>query len=189
MATAAAIAAAAATAVSVGAGVASQAGAFGGGGPGKPEFKPVPKRPFETAQQKYMSRVMMANLNTRGPTWDEWLSSGGKARFELQGTGMTPFEAERLGFVGPGGRAPQMVEPTTVSETGLTPAQFIYGGMERGPEAKGPAARAGRIQKRITRLEAIGQEPGGLKPGQQRRLERLRTRQGRIVGRTMGPGE
>src|SRR5262245_48208567 len=136
--------AAAATVAATAVSVAGQAGAFGSNDPGKPEFEQVPKRPFETAQQKYMSRVMMSNLNNRGPTYSDWLKSGGTAHFELTDTGMTPAEARKMGYVGPGGRAPDFVDPATVGETGLTPEQFVYSGME-APKGKGPAARIGRI--------------------------------------------
>jgi hypothetical protein len=184
MAIAAGVAAAAATAVAAGVGAASSAGAFGGG-PEKPEFEQVPKRPFETAQQKYMSRVMMANLANRGPSYQEWLESGGKAKFELTGLGMTPAEARKLGFVGPGGRAPEWVQPATVGETGLTPEQFIYSGQEAA-KGKGPAARIGRIQTRIERLQGMPE----LRPGQEKRLGRLQERKERLMGRFYrGEGE
>jgi hypothetical protein len=188
MAIAAGVAAAAATAISVGASVASQAGAFGGGEPGKPQIEQVPKRPFETAQQKYLTRVMMANLNTRGPTYQEWLKSGGTAKYELQGLGMTPQEAQKMGFVGPGGRAPAWVDPAVAAEQGLTPEQYVYGGIEAGPKAKGPQARLGRVQKRIERLEGLAGTEAGLRPGQEKRLERLRGRKEKLMAKGYGGG-
>jgi len=190
MAIAAGVAAAAATAISTGVSVASSTGAFGGGGKTRdPKFEQVPKRPFETAQQKYMSRVMMANLNNRGPTYQEWLRSGGTAHFELTNTGMTPQEAQKMGFVGPGGRAPDYVDPTTVSQTGETPEQYQYGGMEAGPKATGTQARLGRVTKRIERLQGLQQAPGGLRPGQEARLGRLQTRQQRLMAKGYRGGQ
>jgi hypothetical protein len=181
MATAAAIAAAAATAISAGVGAASAAGAFTPG-VDKPRFEQVPKRPFETAQQKYMTRVMLSNLNNRGPTYQDWLRSGGTAHFELQGTNlMSPKEARQLGFVGPGGRAPAYVDPAVAAQQGLTPEQYIYSGVEK-PKGKGRAAALGRVQRRIEKLQGL-QEAGGLRPGQERRLERLGTRKERILAK------
>jgi len=126
---------------------------------------------------------MMANLNNRGPTYEDWLKSGGTAKFELQGTGMTPWEAERMGFVGPGGRAPSFVDPATVSDTGLTRGQYIYSAEERGPKTKGPMGDLGRVSKRIERLQGMGD----LRPGQQARLDRLQQRQQKLMaGRYQG---
>lgn len=183
MAIAAGVAAAAATAISTGVSVASQAGAFGGNDPGKPEFQQVPKRPFETAQQKYLSRVMLANMNNRGPSYQDWLKSGGTAKFELTNTGMTPEEARQLGFVGPGGRPADYVDPTTVADTGLTKDEFAYMGMQ-APKGTGPAARVGRITRRMEKLEGLGTtQEGGLRPGQQKRLERLGARKEKILAK------
>lgn len=174
MATGAAIAAAAATAISAGVSTASAAGAFGG--PGKPEFQQVPKRPFENAQQKYMSRVMMANLNNRGPSYQDWLKSGGQETFQLIDPGMTPKEAHAMGYTGPGGAPINTVDPATVTQTGMSPEEFAQSGRPKGTY---PSARIGRLDRRISRLESRGE----LRPGMESRLERLKSRRENIMSK------
>lgn len=180
MAVAASVAAAAATAVATGVSVAGQAGAFGSNKPSQPQIKQVPKRPFETAQQKYMSRVMMANLNTRGPTYSDWLKSGGQATFQLTDPGMRPLEAEQLGFTDRSGATPDFYDPSKGGP--LTRPQWIQAGQEMGPDVKTPQAQIGRMTGRINRLQNLATtQEGGLRPGQQARLDRLTNRQNQMV--------
>jgi len=143
----------------------------------------VPKRPFEQASQKYLTRVLASNINTRGPTYQEWLQSGGKAAFQWQNAGMTPREAEHMGVVGPGGRPQAWVDPSVAAQSGLTPGQYISGGIGSGPKQQDIEARIGRVQKRIDRLTGMQQAGVDLRPGQEARLGRLQERQKRLMAK------
>jgi len=130
MATAAAVAAAAATAVSAGVGAANAAGAFGSGQPGAPKFQQAPRPGYESAEQKYYGRVLAANINNKGPSWNDWLKSGGQATYQLQDTGMTPTEAQHMGFVDKGGQAVNYYYPPGTAPPGAP-------GQEPGPTGPG----------------------------------------------------
>lgn len=186
MATAAAIAAAAATAVAAGVSAASQAGAFGPGSPDQPKFQQVPKRPFETAQQRYMTRVMMSNLNNRGPNYQDWLKSGGTAEFQLNTPGMTPMEASGMGFTGPRGEKIPYYDPTTGGGQ-LSPEQTLYLARQRARDARSRGEFAHgwdeqliNVSRQYNKLNDMANRT----PQQERKLGRLRDRLTQRLGGT-----
>ena len=189
MATAAAVAAAAATAVSAGVGAASAAGAFGSGQPGAPKFQQAPRPGYEGASQKYITRVLMGNINNRGPTWNDYLQSGGNATFQLQDTGMRPIEAQKMGFVEKGGAEPAWYTP---GQGPLTQQQWEDRMREAG--SKTP------MGQRYQRIQTLGQrisnlqgkiDAGGLPDARQQRIQdridRLTNRKNTLATRGYNP--
>jgi|SRR5215468_4205930 len=189
MATAAAIAAAAATAVSAGVGAASAAGAFGSGQPGAPKFQQAPRPGYESASQKYITRVLEANINNKGPTWNQYLQSGGNAQFQLQDTGMRPIEAQKMGFIEKGGAEPNWYTP---GQGPLTREQWIDRLREAGPKSP-MGQRYSRIQQlnqRISHLQGRVDAGDLPDPRQQRiqgRIDRLTGRRENLINRGFNP--
>jgi hypothetical protein len=126
---------------------------------------------------------MMSNLNTRGPSYEDWLKSGGTAKFELKDPGMSPLEAQKMGYVGPGGREPAWYDPAQGGA--LSPQQFIDAARSRGPKAMGPL---GRVTRRIENLQGLQAGGTELRPGQERRLSRLQERQKKLMAKQYHPG-
>lgn len=97
--------------------------AMGGGGTQKPRFYTAPGTAHFGALSRYTSRLLAENAGALPPTFQEFLQSGGTARFPLQGVGQfTPLEAVQLGLVRKTGEIPYY----KTGQGALTPEQLVF---------------------------------------------------------------
>lgn len=158
MATAAVIAAAAVSAAATAGSAAYSASQGGPSAPGAPRVTKIPQTPEQRGLQQYYSRLLASNATTVGPSFNEYVMSGGKARMPLVNTGLSPREAELLGIVDNHGKPIPFGDVGTISESGLTEDQQRNLGKaeRRAGEIHAPLVRAldweqniGRLQKKL----------------------------------------
>lgn len=114
------------------------------------------------ALQQYVARLLMANVNTRPPSFDEWAASGGRAQYQTLDPGLTVDEAQKMGFVGNRGTVPPKFDVTNPQD--LTEEQMVFMGREqaqsrkqKGQQAEGwpesPEMRLARLVNQRDTLE------------------------------------
>ena len=89
---------------------------------------------------KYKARLSALNVGTRMPSFQEFLQSGGTAKYDVQGLNQfTPAEAVKLGLVPPGVRHPGGIPyyDPSAGAAALTPDQLIYLRQQRKRRRKG----------------------------------------------------
>lgn len=141
---------------SIAGGVLSSQGAKSAASAGKGQIQNIPLPNYASALGRYASRLTAANATAVAPTFGEWLSSGGQAKFPVANAGLNPLEAARLGLIDPKtGRPVPFYDPNTQNR--LTPEQVLYLGQQRrrkfGDKATGPAATYADVSQRLDRLE------------------------------------
>lgn len=125
--------------------------------------------------QNMFARAIAQNAFNTAPSFGDFISSGGTARFPTNFTGMSPQEARLLGFVGNAG---EPLPFTGINRTGdqaqteLTPDQRLYlAAQDLKSGRRGPLRNLARIDQRRMSLEAKAELPG-LSDRRQANLER-----------------
>lgn len=182
----------AATAVAVAAGIAATATVAGtvvsatqGGGTTGPQVTQVPKTREQRALEGILSRAFVLNLGQQGPTFEEFVASGGKATFPFIQPNVTPQEALRLGLVDRSGQPIPFLDAATAAAEGLTPEQQLFlgkvkrFGREKG-DVEGPPSLAERLAtqtQKIRRLTERIEAGGGRSPeGKEISIQELKER-------------
>src|SRR5438046_7364927 len=165
------IAIVAASAISAGSGAysASQAGGGGAGGSRRPpNFVQPPEPAYERALRHYTTRLLAQGAASVPPSFLDYVSSGGTAKFDLGDTRMTVGEARGVGEFGPKG---QPIPRYDQGQGQLTLDQMLYlahapkGGFGTTPGIK----KAGQEYKKLQTLEGKKQTPH-----REKREEKLR---------------
>jgi len=143
-----------------------------------------------TGLQSYAARTLALNAGARPPSFDEWVASDGRARFELNLPDFTPMEAKQLRLVSEWGGPIPGFDPE--KQDRLTPEQLIWLGRLRrriksreplGHEyAVMPEERLAALAKRQERL-LERQKEGLLGPKGERRLEKTKQKMDRLIDR------
>lgn len=176
------------------------ASAAGGGGSRTPRQGPLQSYGSTRTNnilQQYVGRLLAANVNTRAPTFDQWVGSGGTQQFQLSDPGLTADEAMRMGFVDKRGRVPSTFDPTNPQP--LTEEQMISVGQmnkqrrsqseRQGRDVNYPMSPAERIADLIDKRDRMQERlaSGELPPKRQervsRKLERIKSRLARAEER------
>lgn len=121
--------------------------------------------------QNMFSRAIAQNAFNTAPSFGDFISSGGTARFPTNFTGMLPQEARLLGFVGNAGEPLPYTDINRVGQnqppSELTPAQRFYlGAQDLKFGRQGPLRNLAKGMRRVGALERkLGQatEYGNLK--------------------------
>lgn len=108
--------------------------------------------------QNMFSRAIAQNAFNTAPSFGDFISSGGTARFPVNFTGMLPQEARLLGFVGNAGEQLPFTDMNRVGQDQfpgeLTPAQRMYlGAQDLKHGRQGPLRNLARRQQRVNLLE------------------------------------
>ena len=163
------IAAIAASAVSIGTSAyqASQAGGGAGGSGRAPRFAQPPEPAYERALRRYTTRLLAQGAASVPPSFLDYVSSGGTAKFDLGDTRMTPGEAKSIGEFQP------RVDP---GQKQLTLDQLLYLS-QRPPGSLGQDPRlrmAGQEYRTLQRLEGKPEQGPGRVAREQRLTQKLK---------------
>jgi hypothetical protein len=148
---------------------ASQSG--GGSGSGRaPSFANVPEPAYERALREYTARLLAQGAASTPPSFLDFVASGGKAKFDLGNTSLTPGEAVALRTVSRGGGTIPWVDP---GQARLTPEQIMFAASQGGP---GVTPGIKREARQLALLQALmGKEQT---PQRQTREKKIKGRLG-----------
>lgn len=154
----------------------------------KPKFLQQPLPPYQEAINRITARALALNMMQQGPSFQDFVGSGGTARFNMINPGMTPKAMRDLGIVSPvGGRVPfgyagsgQRVGDTPLGTEGqlgeLSPTQELYLGYQTRGQAGYPtkAFKAHQVQKQLAARLALVQarSDAATDPRKVKKLER-----------------
>lgn len=102
----------------------------------KPQTQTIPLPPYQDALNRITARALALNMMQTPPSFQDWVNSGGTAKFPIINPGITPKGAKDLGIVtGVGGQVPFVYGPggTTIQNAGLgelSPEQQQYLGYQ-----------------------------------------------------------
>jgi hypothetical protein len=131
--------------------------------------------------QSMFSRMIAQNATQQGPSFGDYVGSGGKAQFPVNFTGMTPQESRFLDFVGPDG---EPIPYTDIGRQGteqppgeLTPAQRLFMGQQ--DLRHGRSNQIAKLAERVNKAKAFGAQlkNPNLSIPQKARIERKSIRQ------------
>jgi len=114
--------------------------------------------------QNMFARAIAQNAFNTAPSFGDFITSGGTARFPTNFTGMSPQEARLLGFVGNAGEPLPFTDINRVGEqqpqADLTEAQRLYlAQQDLKSGRKGPLRNLGKKMQRYKSLEAKSLDP------------------------------
>jgi len=114
--------------------------------------------------QNMFARAIAQNAFNTAPSFGDFISSGGTARFPTNFTGMSPQEARLLGFVGNAGEPLPFTDIGRVGEqpaqADLTPAQRLYlGAQDLKSGRQGPLRNLAKKYQRYKSLEKKSEDP------------------------------
>lgn len=146
----------------------------------------VPLPPYAAALNKDIARIYALNMGQMPPSFAQFVSSGGAAKFPFIDPGLDPKQREQLGLIGPGNQ-PVPFQSRQTSQQPLTMQQILFEGMRRlskNPNRMDPISRLTRVSDNLKKLQAKDQTPQ-----RERKEARLQGRQTHLQSKLGVSGE
>lgn len=125
-------------------------GALGGGDSADLQTERIGPPGDVEALRRIFSRAIAQNMFNMPPSFQEYVGSGGEARFPIQFTGLSPVEMRQLRFVGPQG---EEIPFARTDQESLSPAQLLFLG--RHDERQGLNSRPSRLYRSEVRVNQL----------------------------------
>lgn len=129
------------------------------------------------AIRRIMSRAIVQNMFQTGPSFQDFVGSGGTATFPINFTGLSPVELRQLRFVGPQG---EEIPFGSSEQRALSPAQLLFLG--RHDERQGLNTRPARLYRSEVRSNELEKQLSDPNITEKRRL-RLENKLARVKER------